>query len=164
MRNFKRRGAGNVGKRKRTGRPTKYDPDVAQEVIDRLTAGETLSAICRDEGMPKRTTFLNWVSDDRGGLSDTYARARELGLYAMAEETVEIADDSQRDHVEGERGVVFDSEHVQRSRLRVETRKWMVARLLPHVFGDRVTVAGDKDAPVGVVMLPERRADDGGEQ
>ena len=66
----------------------------------------------------------------------------------MADELLEIAD----------RG----SEDWQRDRLRVDTRKWLLARALPKRYGDRVTLSGDAAAPLGVVMLPEVRdgADD----
>lgn len=133
---------------RRLGRPTTYSAEIADEICRRLAEGETLSAICRDEGMPARTTFLQWVRDNRDGLSDKYARARELGLEALADELIEIADGG--------------SDDWQRDRLRVDTRKWLLARLLAHRYGDRVTVAGDADAPLGVVLLPEVRggADD----
>jgi len=134
--------------KRKLGRPTTYSQEVADEICRRLAEGETLSAICRSEGMPARTTFLQWVRDNRDGLSDKYARARELGLEAMADELIEIEDGG--------------SDDWQRDRLRVDARKWMLARLLAHKYGDRVTLAGDAAAPLGVVLLPEVRggADD----
>lgn len=131
------------GTRKR-GRPVTYTQEVADEICRRLAEGETLRSICRDLDVPI-STVLGWVRDDREGFAAQYARARDIGYEVMADELIEIAD----------RG----SEDWQRDRLRVDTRKWVLARALPKKYGDRVTVAGDATAPLGVVMLPEVRDD-----
>jgi hypothetical protein len=73
-----------------------------------------------------------------------YARAREVGYYKMADETIEIADDSSRDWKKtvdknGNEITVVDHDHIARSRLRVDTRKWLLAKVLPKIYGDRVT-------------------------
>lgn len=138
-------------KRKRGGQTT-YTQEVADEICRRLAEGETLRSICRDLDVPIGTV-LGWVRDDREGFAEQYARARNIGYEVMADELLEIAD----------RG----SEDWQRDRLRVDTRKWLLARALPKRYGDRVTLSGDAAAPLGVVMLPEVRdsadedADDG---
>src|SRR5690606_8051201 len=87
---------------------------------------------------------------DRDGFSERYARARELGYEVMADELIEIADGG--------------SDDWQRDRLRVDARKWLLAKALPKRYGDRVTLAGDAEAPLGVVLLPEVQggADDEG--
>src|SRR5690606_35387334 len=86
--------------------------------------------------------------DDREGFAEQYARARNIGYEVMADELIEIADGG--------------SDDWQRDRLRVDARKWLLAKALPKRYGDRVTLAGDAEAPLGVVLLPEVRggADD----
>jgi hypothetical protein len=55
-------------------------------------------------------------------------------------EIIEIADDAERDHVIDDRGaVVVDHEHINRAKLRVDTRKWLMSKLLPKRYGDRVS-------------------------
>lgn len=128
-----------------TGRPPIYTPELAAEICERLAQGETLAAICALPGMPSHTTVWKWVTRNTDGFADAYARAREKGLDAMAEELLGIADDGRNDFVErkndnGGSIVVADHEHIQRSRLRVDTRKWYLSKLAPKRFGDRTAV------------------------
>ena len=124
------------------GRPTKYTRAIADDICFRMCCGETLNTICRDENMPSRPTVMRWVFEDRDGLSDRYARARE-GLYGFWEdETLEISDDGTNDYMtkvakDGGEYQHFNKENVLRSQLRVETRKWMLAKLVPK-FRDRI--------------------------
>ncbi len=116
-----------------------------------LTEGETLKLICRDEGMPAASTVRLWVLDNvrrsrttlRASLTCT--RARGSSATTMADELVEISDDGTNDYVEKERQdgskfVAFDAEHVQRSRLRVDTRKWLLSKALPKLYGDKLAI------------------------
>ena len=77
---------------------------------------------------------------------DQYARARELQAEHWAEEIIEIADDSRNDFIEkeGRAALEAESENINRSRLRVDTRKWLMARLAPKKYGDRVTNESDR--------------------
>src|SRR5262245_55391125 len=110
------------------GRPTEYTPGLAAEICRRLAEGETLRAICRDIGMPAESTVRAWAVDDRDGFSAQYTRAREIGYLGMADEVLEIADDSAQDVTEragadGQAIEVVNHENIQRARLRVDTRK-----------------------------------------
>jgi hypothetical protein len=72
-----------------------------------------------------------------------YARAREIGYEHWADESVEIADNAANDWMErvrkdGEIETVLNREHVARSELRINTRKWMLSKMLPKKFGDRI--------------------------
>lgn len=143
------------------GRPCTYSGDVATEILRRLAAGETLKGICRDEGMPPESTVREWALDDREGFAARYARARELGAYAMADELLEISDDGRNDWVEREAGgKLLDHEHVQRSKLRADTRKWLLSKQLPKVFGDKldVTSQGEKMNQGFVMVAPSEAA------
>lgn len=127
---------------RRRGRPVTYTQEIADEICRRLAEGETLRAICRDMEIPI-STVLGWVRDDRDGFAEQYARARDIGYEVMADELIDIADGG--------------SDDWQRDRLRVDARKWLLAKALPKRYGDRVTLSGDAEAPLGVVMLPEVR-------
>jgi hypothetical protein len=121
------------------------------EVCERIAKGETLSAICRSEGFPDPVTVWRWKEIDDQFAQD-FARARELGYDAIADETVRIADDASNDYMESKRGgKEFDAEHVQRSKLRVETRLKLLAKWSPKKYGEKVVVGGDEDSPVQVV-------------
>lgn len=108
------------------GRPSIFTQELADEICRRLADGETLRAICRDDDMPARSTVISWVlAKEKQAFSDQYARAREIGYGDMAEELMEIADDTAGDPA--------------RDRLRVDARKWMLSKALPKIYGDRVT-------------------------
>ena len=124
-----------------SGRPSAHTPELAIEICLRLANGETLREICRDERMPGRTTVTRWVVEDREGFRGHYVRAREAQADAWADENLEIADDSRNDWVERQKGeqlvTELDREHISRSALRIETRKWHMARMAPKKWGDR---------------------------
>lgn len=126
------------------GRPSRYTPEIAKIILDRLAAGETLRSICRDEGMPAESTVRLWYrSDEPAGFATQYARARDAGLDTMAEEILAIADDNSQDTVtrkreDGSEYEAVDHEHINRSRLRVDTRKWILSKLAPKRYGDRL--------------------------
>lgn len=122
--------------------PVKATPEILDAVISRLSLGETLSAICRDQDMPSRTAVHQWRKQIEG-FASRYAQAREAGMGAMADEIIEIADDDTLDEVEkvgrnGSRYTAVDHENINRSRLRIDTRKWLMARIAPHLYGDRL--------------------------
>jgi len=139
------------------GRPTVFDREVFDEICRRLAAGQTLRAICRDEKMPARSTVRGWVIDDRDGISAQYARARELGLEEMAEETLDIVDDASNDWMERQRRdgsteVVLDREHVERSKLRAGQRNWLLARMLPRQFSGKTAEDDEPGASTTVII------------
>jgi hypothetical protein len=123
-----------------TGRPSSYTDDIAFVVCERLSQGESLRRICSDEEMPGKSTVMRWLNDNKD-FRDQYARAREAQADYFAEEIVEIADDSSEDAVaDPETGAVRqNAEFVNRSRLRVDTRKWLMARMAPKKYGDKIT-------------------------
>ena len=106
------------------GRNSVHTDGMANEICARLAEGESLNGICKDEHMPPESTVRTWVLDNREGFAANYARAREIGYLKMADEIIEIAD-----------GVDPKSD---RDRLRVEARKWIVSKVLPKVYGDKV--------------------------
>jgi hypothetical protein len=117
------------------------------EICTRIALGEPLRQICREEGMPHWTTFYDWLRSDNE-LFLRFAQARELGFDAIAEETLEIADDASNDWMEKNDkdgnfiGYVLNGEHVQRSKLRIETRLKLLAKWSPNKYGDKVEISG----------------------
>lgn len=150
--------------KKKTGRPSKYTPEIAREMCDLLAEGIPLREICRKEGFPAWRTVYDWmVRDDAAvaagggaGLSAAIARAREIGYDSLAEECLSIADDASNDWMErldnnGDAvGWMLNGDHVQRSKLRIETRLKLLAKWDPKRFGDRVQLAGDADQPIKI--------------
>lgn len=128
------------------GRPSRYSREIADEICRRLAQGESLRGICRDAHMPENNTVVNWAMTNKNGFFEQYAQARELQAWTYADEIMDIADDARNDYMEREVGegalqVVANMEHIQRSRLRIDTRKWWVSKVLPRTFGDRLPTA-----------------------
>ncbi len=125
------------------GRPTKYTPELGMEICTRLASGESLRSICEPSHMPAASTVCLWVIENRDGFSERYARARELQYLGIADELLDVSDDGRNDwmlrKIGGQEVEVVNREAVERSKLRVETRKWILAKMLPKVYGDKVT-------------------------
>lgn len=139
------------------GRPSDYAPAIALIVCERLAAGESLRAICRDESMPGLTTIFRWM-DAHEEFRKQYTQAREVQAELFADELVEISDDGKNDWMErndpNNPGWLANGEHINRSRLRVDTRKWIASRILAKKYGDRTQVEHS-----GTVTLAQLIAD-----
>lgn len=135
---------------KKAGRPTKYNAKLAARICERLARGESLRRICLDETMPDASTVHRWVLLDTEGFHKQYARAREIQAEIMFDEILDIADDGSNDFmtiVKGDNVYEIENKEVtNRSRLRVDSRKWYLSKVLPKKFGDKLdlTTQGDK--------------------
>jgi hypothetical protein len=132
------------------GRPSLKTTELVATICERLAMGEPLAAICRDEGMPHPSTVRDWMAAD-ADVSRAIARAREDGEDWLAAECLEIADDGRRDYETKEDGrEVVDHDHIQRSKLRIDTRLKLLSKWNPKKYGERLALAGDPEAPVQV--------------
>ena len=129
------------------GRPSLYSEELTDEICDRIATGQSLNEICRSDDMPCTTSVFKWLAN-YDEFADKYARAREAGVEALAEEMLEIADDCRNDWMErvGEaEGVGWreNGEAIRRSALRVDTRKWLMVKFAPKKYGDKVQLDGN---------------------
>lgn len=136
------------------GRPSDYSRETATAICVRLGLGESLREICRGDDMPDKSTVMRWLASHQE-FRDQYASAREAQADYFAEEILEIADDGTNDWMERQNGdgttyEVENREVLNRSRLRVDTRKWLMARMAPKKYGDKVTQehTGPEGGPV----------------
>lgn len=116
-------------------RPSKRSPQVEDEICRRLSEGETLRAICRDEGMPSWQRIYEWVASDES-FAGRIARARELGADAIAEETLDILDEPP-ERTNTEHGDKVDSGYVAWQKNRAEQRLKLLAKWFPKKYGDK---------------------------
>ena len=136
------------------GRPSSFTQEIADAICHGLMEGRSLRSICTDDGMPTRATVFNWLHGN-SAFFDQYARAREVQAEIWADEINDIADDSTNDYVtrtkrDGSEYEEFNAEAVMRARLRVDSRKWLLSKLLPKKYGDKVQaeVSGKDGGPV----------------
>lgn len=125
------------------GRPPVHDDAIRDAILSRLAQGESLRSICRDKkaGMPDASTVHGWVLEEED-FAKRYTRARELQADMLVDEILEIADDNSRDiiEVENDDGTTYERvnhDHINRSRLRVDTRKWFASKVFPKRYGDK---------------------------
>ncbi len=118
---------------------------LAEDICDRLAAGESLRRICRDPGMPDEKAVRKWAHEDseRGrAFGPQYVRARTIGYERLVEDLLEIADD--RSFI----GSPDANAIVQQQRLAFEARRWLLSKVFPKLYGDKVEISGDPDAPI----------------
>lgn len=155
--------------KKPMGRPSSYTDAVATQIIERLSNGEPLREICRDDNMPAWTTVYAWMKV-RPELAERFAHAREAGEEAIGQDCLRIADDASNDWMEkydkdGECiGWQLNHDHVQRSKLRIETRLKLLAKWNPKKWGEKIDMnhGGQPENPVEVrtkvVMIPQKQS------
>lgn len=140
-------------KTKKLGAPTKKTTKILEQICTGIASGKSARAMCLEVGIDQ-STLWKWIAEDEI-FSKQYARAKDLCADYYAEEIIEISDSSERDKYIDENGrEVTDHEAVQRSRLRVDARKWYASKLAPKKYGDKVTneIAGDPDKPLHQVI------------
>ncbi|MCK5316302.1 MAG: hypothetical protein KAJ55_00230 [Anaerolineales bacterium] len=123
------------------GRPTVYTEELATNICHRLADGESLRKICEDPKMPNASTVHLWVLQDREEFSKQYTDARMAQALYWADELVEISDQKETEEIH------------QRSRLRVDTRKWALSKVLPKVFGEKIAHTGPDGGPIKIEHL-----------
>lgn len=126
-------------KGKRTGRPVEAVPQpMIEEIIAWIADGNTLREFCRQPGKPAWRTVYDWLEKDPT-FAARFARARDMGHDAIAEDTLAIID-SEAERVISEGGVRRDSAHVAWLKNRVEQRMKLLAKWNPKKYGDKVGV------------------------
>ena len=96
----------------------------------------------------KAQTFLSWVDQDKD-LSEQYARARSDIIDKIADDIIKIADEEMIPTGEGK----VDNAMVQKQRLRVDTRKWLLSKLAPKKYGDKLELTGDDKSPLTIQRI-----------
>lgn len=126
------------------GRPSKFNQKVADEILVlTATTRKGTHEICKRLKISPSTLF-DWLSSGKyPEFSDSYARAKEVQAELLAQEILTIAYNDKDD----EKPFVGIN-HVHRDKLKIDSLKWLLAKLQPKKYGDRVELAGDKENPV----------------
>lgn len=139
---------------------TSFTPAVGSEICRLIGEGQSLVEICRADGMPVLSTVFKWLGE-QPEFEAQYRKARESQADRMAEEILLISDEAQNDYVErqsrnGGTFTALDTEAVLRSRLRVDTRKWLMSKLQPKKYGERVAVEHSGDVGFAERLIKAR--------
>lgn len=144
-----------------SGRPSDFTEQIADNICERLADGESLRAICAEDGMPNKSTVFRWLAIHEG-FRDQYTRAREAQADALFDDVLDIADNARNDWMErrgeDDAGWIANGENIQRSRLRIDARKWMAGKLRPKVYGEKLSqeLSGPDGGPIEQTHRVER--------
>lgn len=121
------------------GRPSEYTPEIGEAISDEISfTKDSIATIAKKMGL-RPSTLYGWMQKNPD-FAALYTRARETRGHTVAEETLEIADDDSIDH--------------NHKRIMVETRKWLAAKLLPKVYGEKTTI--DTNVTLTLAQLVEQ--------
>ena len=125
------------------GRPSLYSKELADNICAEIASGHSIRTICKDDSMPCMATIFSWLRTNRDFL-EQYEASKIEQADALAEEMLDIADNGSNDWMltndEENAGYRANGENIQRSRLRVDTRKWIASKLKPKKYGDNLKV------------------------
>lgn len=140
-------------------RPSEFTQEVATAICEQIsTTNKSLKTICEGEGMPSVGTIYNWFKAYPSFLEE-YTRAKDQQADLIFEEILEIADTCKegvrvKTIGEGENAKTETQtgDMVERSKLQVDARKWVAARLAPKRYGDfaRNEVSGPDGGPLEI--------------
>lgn len=132
--------------------PVEFSEQVVSDICVHLAEGKSLRQIQAIAGMPTKSAVFKWLLEGKAYKAagehnhpkalfvDQYACAREVQADCLADEILEISDDSEYDTIKDESGKeIVNMNHIQRDRLRVDSRKWLAGKLKPKVYGEKVT-------------------------
>lgn len=123
------------------GRPTTYTQELADKICEELAQGKSMRTVCLPSDMPVCSTVFKWLREHKE-FSEQYARAKEESADAMSEDILDIADDGRNDWmvIHNKAGMpieVPNREVIDRSKLRVDTRKWLMAKMKPKKYSEK---------------------------
>lgn len=121
-----------------------YRREIADHILAEMAKGRTVRTICREgraanPRFPAQPSVFDWVINDHDGFAARYERAREIQCRILADEVMEVADDQ--------------TIEPQSRRIMVDTRKWLLSKVLPKIYGERVALTGDSASPLVVQIV-----------
>lgn len=139
-----------VKKVRKVGRPSSFTQKVADYICAEIaTSSKSLRTICLSGKMPSVVTVMTWLRTKPDFLKQ-YTRAKEEQADFLAEEMLEIADDGTNDYMtitKGDREYNVENKEVtNRSRLRVDSRKWIASKLKPKKYGEKIDHTTDGES------------------
>ncbi len=145
--------------KKKIGRPSKYTPELVEVICTEIAHGRSLVSICKEDSMPDYATVKRWLNKHEAFRAE-YARAREDQADYLADEIVAISDDGKNDTYVDEAGKVKTNwDVIGRSKLRVDARKWIAAKLRPKRWGDMTRHEVDATVDMTWAQIARRAAE-----
>lgn len=125
------------------GRPTKYNQELANEICDTIACNSKgIGPLCEERPhWPNPDTIFTWRKI-YPEFSDKYDICKKYQIEVLVDEILTIADDTSNDTIirtnrDGSESEVCNTEWIARSKIRIDTRKWLAAKLMPKLYGDK---------------------------
>ena len=145
-----------------------YSATIANKVCERLMQQQSLNKICKDPSMPSKSAVIRWLADPKlSEFREMYYYARRVAAEMFVDEIFEIADDGSNDwkprhNANGELlDYVPDNEAIQRSRVRIDARKWYASKMVPRIYGDKLDVDLDATGDLAELLKKASNRDKG---
>lgn len=143
----------------KTGRPSDFTQELADLICEEIALGASMRTVCKAEDRPAISTVFRWIRENET-FQKQYARACEERTEAMAEYMLDISDDGRNDWMSSRGGYIVNREATERSKLRIETRKWLMAKMKPKKYGEKIDVTSGgeriKSEPVIISQIAPR--------
>lgn len=124
-----------------TGRPSDFTQDLADRICGEISTGRSLRSVCKEDWAPDASTVFRWLRIN-DPFREQYTHAKEESAEAFAEDILDISDDGTNDWVERQTRngsyVALNSEALARSRLRYDARRWLMSKLKPKKYGEKI--------------------------
>jgi hypothetical protein len=127
--------------------------NIFNHVCSQIEKGRALRNVLKDENMPSTSTFYQWL-DNNEDKAKQYARATEVRADIIFDDILSIADENTNDTFVNDNGVeVVNNDVIQRSRLRIDARKWVLSKLNPKKYGDKIQQEHSGEVTTTVISL-----------
>lgn len=145
-----------------------YNPPLARKICEQLMHKRSLTDICKDPRMPSLTTVINWLANPKlADFREMYYYARRVAAELYVDEIFSIADDGTNDwkpRYDKDGGLIDyvpDQEAIQRSRVRIDARKWYASKMVPRIYGEKVDVGLDVTGDLAELLKKASNNDTG---
>lgn len=121
----------------KVGRPSIYNIELASLICERIAVHSgSLEKLCSNyEDLPDKKTIWRW-RHKHPEFAELYRQAKISQIEVIVDEILEISDDTSNDRIiDSDGNVHCNNEYIARSRLRIDSRKWLAAKLVPRVYG-----------------------------
>jgi hypothetical protein len=154
--------------RKPTGAPSPFGPEEQTAILLWISSGKSLRSYCEEDGAPHITTVLRWVAAD-SVFREQYTAAMKIREEVLFDDLTHIADTPlegvQVVEDNGPNGVSIKTTKADMTKhreMQINTRKWVLSRMNPKKYGDKIQVAGHDGGAlksVTATMTPQEAAD-----
>ncbi len=126
--------------------------EMFEYILLEIEKGRATRNILKDDCTPDITTFYRWLAEDKEK-SKRYACACEVRAEKLFDEMLDIADDGTNDtYIAPDGSEMVKQDHIQRSRLRIDTRKWILSKLNPKKYWEKLDMtSGWKTLPTPIL-------------